>query len=351
MNKITIARNPFIHLARSTATRMWLVSFCAGLAVLQSSLGDSFASLVVAAAAVFFAVAAELVVNAGSGKFTIRDGSTVASALIYALLLPNQIHPVIAALGALFGVFIVKHSFGGLGANWLNPAVGGWLFVRFSWPDAFARALAGSPLDVVGQAVAKGLSDPSGSPLALLKIAAYKAGASDGVLTGMLNGGLFSRLGAELPGGYIDLFSISGPGIIADRGFFALLLGSLVLTAFRSSRTWIAAVYLGVYLVLVRSFGALSFGGSVGNGDMLFALLTGGTLAAAFLLSADPATGPKSDLGTLAAVVASALLAFVFRYFGLDAYGAFIAVGLINALTPLIRSAETGLFYHNGSRP
>jgi electron transport complex protein RnfD len=351
MNKMTIPRIPFIHLARSTATRMWLVSSCAGLAVLQSSWGDSFASLSVAAAAVVFAVAAELVVNAGSGKHTIRDGSTVASALVYVLLLPNQIHPVIAALGALFGVFIIKHSFGGLGANWLNPAVGGWLFVRFSWPDAFARALAGSPLDGVGQAVAKGLTDPSGSPLALLKISAYKAGASDGVLTAALNNSLFSRLGAELPGGYIDLFSISGPGIIADRGIFALLLGTLVLTAFRSSRAWIPAVYLGVLLALVRGFGALPFGGSVGNGDMLFALLTGGTLAAAFLLSADPATGPKSDPGTLAAVVASALLAFVCRFFGLDAYGAFIAVGLVNALTPLIRSVETRLLYRHGSRP
>jgi electron transport complex protein RnfD len=111
---------------------MCLVSVCAGLGVFQSSLTDSFASLRLALAAVLAAVAAEWICNLKSGSRTLRDGSAVASAMVFSLLLPNTLSPFYAVMGALFAIIVVKHSFGGLGSNWMNPALGGWLFVRFS---------------------------------------------------------------------------------------------------------------------------------------------------------------------------------------------------------------------------
>jgi electron transport complex protein RnfD len=320
---------------------MWLVSACAGLAILQSSLSDSFGSLFLAFAAVNGALLTELLIDAASGRLfaqpweespwgNYRDGSAIASALVLTLLLPNRIHPIFAFLGAVFAMAVIKHSFGGLGSNWVNPALGAWLFVRFSWPAAFANALGeGSPAFVI-----ENLN--SGLPQAL---------GSGGFWTPLLNKLIFAPLGAELPQGYVALFGYSGPGIIADRGILGFLLGSILIIAGQASRCWIPLCYLGAHCFLVRLFGAMPLGGGFGRGDMLGGLLSGGILAAAFILAAEPSTAPKSRAVTLLATVLGAALSFVFRYLGFEPYGAFFAAALLNALSPLFRCLETRFLY------
>jgi electron transport complex protein RnfD len=331
---------------------MWLVSVCAALAILQSALGDSFSSLVIALTAAAAALLTELLISLKKGRSSLKDGSALVTALVLTLLLPNHIHPVFAALGAVFAIAVVKHSFGGLGTNWLNPALGGWLFVRFSWPLAFNRALEGSPLAILTDSLGKGFSDPQGSPLGILKINGWTGGPFDKMLSSFLNQTIFSFNGVELPEGYIDLFRSSGPGIIADRGLFLLLLGTIVITAAQIGRCRVPAVFAGTYALLVRIFGALPLGGALGGGDVIFGLCSGGVIAAAFLLLGDPATGPKSGAGALIAAFLAAAAAFVFRYRGLEPYGAFFAVALLNALTPLIRGLESRVLYaHKGRSP
>jgi electron transport complex protein RnfD len=318
---------------------MWLISACAGFAILQSSLSDSCASLLVALAAVTGALLTELLIDAFSGRLSApplaespwgnyRDGSAVASALALALLLPNRIPPFLAFLGAAFAMAVVKHSFGGLGANWVNPALGSWLFVRFSWPVAFTNALGDSSLVFLTENLSGGFLQ-----------------ASDTFWAPLLNKTIFAFFRAELPPGYIDLFSYSGPGIIADRGIFGFLLGTILIIAGQASRFWISLCYLGTYCLLVRLFGAMPFGGDFGAGDMLLGLCSGGVLAAAFILAAEPSTGPKSRPVTLAAAALGGALSFVFRYLGFEPYGAFFAVALLNAFVPLFRCFETRFLY------
>jgi electron transport complex protein RnfD len=344
-------QKPQVNISRPTAGRMWLIVCCAGLAIIQSSLGDSFASLIVALTALASALLTELLITyKKSGLEKIKDGSAAASALVFSLLLPNQIHPLCAAVGAAFAMGVVKHSFGGLGSNWLNPGLGGWLFIRFSWPSFFSRALEGSPLAILHEGLRGGVSVAQGSPLGILKISGldHFAGAAsplDGAVRSFLNSRIFSIAGAELPAGYIDLLVSRSPGIIADRGLLALLLGTLVIAASQIGRAWIPAVYLGVFALLVRIFGALPYGGPLGGGDMLFGLFSGGAFAAAFLLASDPATGAKSNAGVLTVVILAAILAWLFRYQGLEPYGAFFAAALANALTPLVRTFEGRRLY------
>ena len=343
-------QKPQINLARSTAGRMWLVNLCAFAAVIQSSLGDSFSSLNVALGAVAGAVLAESLVLFRSRNLKIlKDGSAVATALILALFLPNRIPPVYAAVGAAFAMLVIKHSFGGLGSNWLNPAAGGWLFIRFSWPAVFDGALEASPLSLLAECVGRGVTNPQGSPLGILKIEApglfAAAGPLDGAIGSFLNKTVFSLSGAELPGGYLDLLSSGFPGIIADRGVLALLAGTIVITAFRVNRSWIPAVFLTVFGVLFRFAGALPYGGGFWNGDVLFALCSGGMLAAAFFLISDPATGAKSSGGIFLTAAAGGALAFLFCSSGGEPYGAVFAVLIMNAVIPLFRIFESRLLY------
>jgi Na+-translocating ferredoxin:NAD+ oxidoreductase RnfD subunit len=107
----------------------------------------------------------------------------------------------------------------------------------------------------------------------------------------------------------------------------------------------LSVVYLVVFCFLVKVFGDLPAGGAWFNGDVLLALLSGGTLLTAFVLIAEPSGGAKSVAGGIVIAVVAALLAFSFRYFGQELYGGFYAAALVNALTPLLCRAECFLFY------
>jgi len=312
--------NTQVNIARPTATRMWLVFCCASLAMVQSAIGDAGASFAVAVAALVSAVLTELLMTSNvHGLKKIKDGSAAASAMVLTLLLPNQIHPVYAALGAAFAMVVVKHSFGGLGSNWMNPALGGWLFICCSWPQAFARALDKSA-EYIPQA----------------------GSAADQAIGDFLNNVLFRFLGAQLPPGYIDLFSRQSPGIIADRAVLALVLAIAVIAAFEISRSWLSLLYLAVFGFLIRMMGD---GGSWWNGDVILAFFSGGTLVAAFILIVDPSTGAKSMPGNVIVVILAALLSVAFRVFASALYGCFYAVALVNALTPLLCKAERRLLF------
>ena len=321
---------PLINLVRSTAGRMWLVNLCAILAVIQSSFGDSGSSLFIALSASAAAVLTEFLILHKSGKAkAIKDGSAIATALILSLLLPNRIPISYAVLGTVFAVAVIKHSFGGLGSNWLNPAAGGWLFVRLSWPSLFTRALEGSPLEFSGM--------EAGYTSAVTTL--------DGTVRTFLNNTVFSLIRVELPEGYIDLFASPFPGIIADRGVLALLFGTIIISACHVNRSWIPVIYLLVFGTLTAFAGALPYGGEFWKGDVIYALCTGGTLVAAFFLAADPATGAKSNGYIALAAVAGGALAFLFRFLGAEPYGVVFSAVLVNAILPLIRILEKRRLY------
>jgi electron transport complex protein RnfD len=303
-----LLQKPQINMSVPTLVRMWLVSGGALLVIIQSSLGDAFASLFVAISALAAAVLTEYLFLYKSGRTAaIKDGSAVASALILALLLPNEISPLYAAVGAIFAMAVVKNGFGGLGSNWLNPALGGWLFVRFSWPASFEGALESSPL-----------------------LLAFTPADT-----------LFS--------GYLNLLSSPFPGIIADRGGWALLAAALLITVMRANRFWIPLVYLAVFSLLVRFAVAFPYEGQAWTGDIIFAIFTGGTLVVAFFLLCDPVSSAKSPAGMLLSAAATGALAFFFRYYAAEPYGAFFAVALVNALIPLLRMFERRKLYEGYS--
>jgi electron transport complex protein RnfD len=325
-------QKPQINISCPTAGRMWLVSLCALMAILQSGFSDSFYSLVLAMSAVVAAVLSEYLLIVHKGKTAVlKDGSAVATALILTLLLPNNISPVYAIMGVIFAIVVIKHCFGGLGSNWLNPAAGGWLFIRLSWPGVFNKALEESSFSLLNETVSEGVYT--------------QAGFLGTNLLPFLDKTVFSMFKVELPALYMDLFSSQQPGIIADRGVLGLLFGTVLIIAFRAGRSWISAVWLLVFLFFTRMAGAN--GSGWWEGDMLFSLCTGGTLAAAFILAADPVTNSKSNWCILGTAVAGGFLAWLFRFPGAEPYGAIYSIVFINAILPIVRSLENQWLYKN----
>jgi len=321
-----IGRGFSVGISRHTSQRMLLLCLFCLLAVLQSSLGDSGASISVALAAGAAAVVSELMVSYRRYGFSkVADSSAAASALILTLLLPNHINPLHAAFGAAFAVLVVKQSFGGIGSNFLNPALGGWLFVRLCWPGSFADG-----------------PGASGMAEALLP---ETASAADTAVRELLNGSILAPFGAWIPPGYVDLFWNPVGGIIADRAVLTLVLWAAVVFAFRAGRWWTSLTYLAVFALLSRLLGGLAEGGELWSGDLLLSLLSGGTLVTAFILLLEPASSARSVPASLVLAVLAAVLSVLFRFSGGQLYGAFFALALVNALGPAFASLERFLLF------
>jgi len=321
-HNLNFRQKPQINISYPSTKRMWLITICVFLCILQSALSDNWQSLIVAASALFSALIIEyLLTRRQFGASKIKDGSAAATAMILSLLLPNQIHPVFAAFGAAFAIVVVKHSFGGLGSNWLNPALGGWLFIRFSWPSVFTKAIENNAAEMT----VSGLS------------------VFDTSVTSFFNDTILSITGVQLPSGYINLLFLNNPGLIVDRGLFMLLLCTIIISAFDINRGWVPLVFLSVYGFLIRFAGDAP--GIYWNGDLLYGFFSGGTLAAAFILAAEPASGAKLWQGVLFSVVLGAAFSWFFRYRCMDYTGCLIALALVNCFTPLIRLLEDKIFF------
>jgi len=328
--KLIFLNKPQINISVPSTGRMWLVSGCAFFCILQSSLSDGGRSLAIAATAVCTAVLVEFLLTWRKyGADKIKDGSSVATALILSMMLPNYLHPVYAALGSAFAITVIKFSFGGLGSNWLNPALGGWLFVRFSWPTAFLNALADSV--------------PSPAEMTFTS----EISSIDKSVTEFFNNSVFSVAKVQLPSGYVDLLFNNNPGIITDRGLFALLIGTIFITAIGINRGWIPLVFLGVYGFLIRFAGDMDV---LWNGDILYGIFSGGTIVVAFILAADPSSGAKLKSGILFSVILTAVLSWFFRYRCMEYFGCFIALALVNCFTPVIRLIEEKIFLKRNNR-
>jgi electron transport complex protein RnfD len=265
-----------------------------------------------------------------------NDLSAIASALVFTTMLPNTIPPALAVFGAFFGIAVINGSFGGLGANWLNPALSGWLLVRFSWPHLYAAALEGSTLAAAGEIGGRVAGD------------GFLFNTAQQVVD-FFNGAVLQTFSTEIPAGFAGFLVHTPPGIIADRGIIAAIIASIVISA-SVHRFMLSAVYLIPYLFLVRASGALGAGGGAWQGDMFYCLLSGGTLTTAFFLIADTATGPKSLGGKICSAVIAALFSFIFRCLKGEMYGAFFAVALVNILCPLIRNMESAYLYNRPIR-
>jgi len=323
-HKQNFTHKPQISISCPSTVRMWLVALCAFLCVVQSAMSDGGRSLITAFTAFFTALLIELLLTLRkNGVKKILDGSAAATAMILALLLPNNIHPVYVIFGASFAVAVVKYSFGGLGSNWLNPALGGWLFIRFSWPSVFS-----APSENFISAAELTLSSEINP-----------AAAS---VTDFLNSYVLQITGVQLPSGYIDLLFNNAAGIITDRGLIGLLIGTIIITAAGINRGWIPLVFLSVYGFLIRFAGDPN--GMYWNGDMMYGIFSGGTIAAAFILAAEPASSARFKGGILFIVVIAAVLSWFFRFKCMEYTGCFIALALTNCITPFVRIIEDKIF-------
>ena len=228
-------------------------------------------------------------------KVTIGDGSAVLTGLLLALNLPSSVPWWMGVLGGVFAILVVKQLFGGLGQNFMNPALGARCFLLIS----FTGRMTNFAYDTFTGA----------TPLAELKA----------------EGAIHSFSGMDMIIGTI-------PGTIGETSVLAIIAGAMLLIGLGIIDLRIPGTYILSFVVFI-----ILFGGHGLDAQYIVAHLSGGGLMlGAFFMATDYVTSPITKRGQLVYGISLGILTGVFRIFGGSAEGVSYAIIFCNLLVPLL---------------
>lgn len=225
-------------------------------------------------------------------EVTIWDFSAVVTGLLLALNLPVSVPWWIGVIGGVFAILVVKMLFGGLGQNFMNPALGARCFLLIS----FASIMTNFDCDAYTGA----------TPLASLR-----AGESVNVFNMVV--------GTEA-------------GTIGETSMLCIVLGARLLI-------WLEIIDLripGTYIVSFLIFMALFGGHGLDRYYLSAQLAGGGLMLGAFFMATDYVTRPVTKKGQYIYGIFLGVMTGIFRVFGASAEGVSYAIILGNILVPLI---------------
>lgn len=225
-------------------------------------------------------------------KSTINDLSAVVTGLLLALNLPVSLPWWEAVIGGVFAIVVVKMLFGGLGQNFMNPALGARCFLLI----AFAADMTNFACDAY--------SGPT--PLAAIR-----------------NGEAFNTM---------DMLIGKTAGTIGETSAIAVLIGAIILILLGVIDLKIPASYIISFVVFLLLFSGRGF-----DWNYITAQLCGGGLMlGAFFMATDYVTSPITPKGKYLFGICCGVLTGVFRLFGANAEGVSFAIILSNLLVPMI---------------
>ena len=225
-------------------------------------------------------------------KQTINDLSAVVTGLLLALNLPATLPWWEAVLGGVFAIVVVKCMFGGLGQNFMNPALGARCFLLI----AFAANMTNFTID----------SYTGATPLAAMR-----------------NGD---------PVNTMDMLIGRTAGTIGETSAIAILIGAIFLILMGVIDLRIPASYIITFIVFM-----LLFSGHGADWTYITAQLCGGGLMlGAFFMATDYVTSPITPMGQIIFGICCGIFTGLFRCFGANAEGVSFAIILSNILVPMI---------------
>lgn len=230
---------------------------------------------------------------------TIKDFSAVVTGLLLALNLPAGLPIWEAILGGVFAIIIVKCLFGGLGQNFMNPALGARCFLLI----AFAADMTNFNVTRNGVDVYSGAT-----PLALIR----SEGLSSVNVKDMLYG--FTA------------------GTIGETSVIAILIGAIIVILAGVIDLKIPGSYIVTFAIFMFIFGAERFDINYVTAQ----LCGGGLMLGAFFMATDYVTSPITPRGKILFGICCGLLTGLFRCFGANAEGVSFSIILSNILVPII---------------
>lgn len=290
---LNVSSNPHVRDKNSTTTIMLDVIIALLPATIFGIYNFGYRAAIVIAVTVISAVLAELVFQkCMKQRVTISDLSAVVTGLLLALNLPHDIPYWMAVVGSVFAIIIVKQLFGGLGQNFMNPALAARCFLLLS----FGTKMTVFTYDAVTGA----------TPLKVIR----ETGNFD----------------------LKEMFLGITAGTIGETSTIAILIGALYLLVKKVIDIRIPLAYLGVFSVFILIFADKQF-------DLHYLMLQlcgGGIMLGAFFMATDYVTSPITSKGRWIFGALLGILTGIFRVFGPNAEGVSFAIIFCNLLVPLI---------------
>lgn len=230
-------------------------------------------------------------------KITIMDFSAAVTGLLIAMNIPSTLNVGYEIIGCIFAILIVKQLFGGLGQNFMNPALAARCFLLI----AFTGPMTNFVTDAYSGA----------TPLAVLKPGAEPAQATS----------------------LLDLFIGNHAGVIGETSIICLLIGAVYLLVKKIISWRIPVCYIATFAILIF---LLAPGHQFETEYLLKELCAGGLVLGAFFMATDYVTSPITPMGKIVFGVILGILTFIFRMYGGSAEGVSYAIIFSNLLVPLI---------------
>ncbi|MBN1967733.1 MAG: RnfABCDGE type electron transport complex subunit D [Candidatus Delongbacteria bacterium] len=332
MNKLVVSANPHLRNIDSITKVMHTVNIALLPALLASAYYFGFRSVLVTLVGILSAVITEALIQKFRNKpVTVSDGSAILTGMLLAFNVPPEIPLWIVAIGSFFAIAIVKQAFGGLGYNFINPALAGRAFLLASWPVDMTTKWASAGGNFAAKASVKaaeigGSFDAltTATPLNVMKSATkIIADNPDNVEKVRQATDLLS----SLKDSYLDLFTGNVAGCIGETSVIALLIGAAILFA-KGYITWrIPFSYLATVAVL-----ALIIPGQ----DPILHLISGGLILGAFFMATDMVTSPVTPFGMIIFGVGCGVFTMAIRVWGGYPEGVSYSILLMNIASPLI---------------
>lgn len=231
-------------------------------------------------------------------KITVNDFSAVVTGLLLGLNMPASAPWWMGVIGGIFAILIVKQLFGGLGQNFMNPALGARCFLLISFTSQMTTF------------VYDGVTGPT--PLAQLK--SGEAVDSMSMLLGRI------------------------PGTIGETSVIAIIIGAIFLILMGVIDLRIPGTYIVSFVVFIGIFGHFA-NPDIGFFDPQYItahLCGGGLMLGAWFMATDYVTSPITKTGQLVYGALLGILTGLFRLFGGSAEGVSYAIIISNLLVPLI---------------
>ena len=290
---------PYLR-SKSTTQKMMLDVIIAMLPALAASIYFfGMNALMLTVVSVISCVVAEVFMQKlFKKKVTVSDLSAVITGILLAFNLPASAPWWMPVFGGFFAICIVKQIFGGIGSNFMNPALAARAAIMASWPGLITNYI--TPDGVA-----------SATPLQLMK-----AGTT-----------------GELPS-LMDMAIGNIGGVIGETCSILLVLGGIYLIVNKVIDWKIPCLYILTTTVLLAAFG-------VDISLLPYHILGGGLILGAFFMATDFVTCPVTPNGRIIFAIGCGIITAIIRVYGGMAEGVSYAIILMNTATPLIESLTT----------
>lgn len=301
--KLTVSASPHVRSAQTVSGIMLNVIIALIPALAASVWLFGLRVLLVCAVTVSVSVLSEYIARKVMKRHnTIGDLSAVVTGLILAFNLPVSIPLWMAAIGSVIAIVVAKQFFGGIGQNFVNPAIAGRIILMVSFPTAMTTWTA---------------------PFA------YKS--TQGTITTATP---LAAEESELPS-LLEMFLGMRGGSLGETCAAALIIGGLYLIIRKIISPSIPLSFIGTVAVimLIAGKGDLSF--------VAYQLLSGGLMLGAFFMATDYATSPINFKGKIIFGIGCGIITSMIRLFGSLPEGVSFAIILMNILVPHIENLTT----------